>query len=118
MIRAGVDAGALKCDDPAASAWRLACLLDGLGVQLTLHTRTLTYEAMLDQRARPRRRSCRSIAPRCPDRRQTRLGRCRFVTDDGPIISWAATAASKPGTTMLARPVVSATNITDASGTR
>lgn len=48
MIRAGVDAGALKCDDPAASAWRLACLLDGLGVQLTLHTRTLTYEAMLD----------------------------------------------------------------------
>lgn len=48
MIRAGVDAGALTCDDPAASAWRLACLLDGLGVQLTLHTRTLTYEAMLD----------------------------------------------------------------------
>ncbi|HEX7095466.1 MAG TPA: TetR/AcrR family transcriptional regulator [Acidimicrobiales bacterium] len=48
VIRDGVDAGALKCDDPAASAWRLACLMDGLGVQLTLHTGTLTREAMLD----------------------------------------------------------------------
>jgi len=48
VIRDGVDAGALKCDDPAGAAWRLACLLDGLGVQLTLHTGTLTYEAMLD----------------------------------------------------------------------
>ena len=48
VIRDGVDAGALKCDDPAASAWRLACLMDGLGVQLTLHTTTMTREAMLD----------------------------------------------------------------------
>jgi AcrR family transcriptional regulator len=48
VIRDGVDVGALKCSDPAASAWRLACLMDGLGVQLTLHTATMTHAAMLD----------------------------------------------------------------------
>ena len=48
VIREGVDAGALQCVDPAASAWRLACLMDGLGVQLTLHTATMTHAAMLD----------------------------------------------------------------------
>jgi len=48
VIRDGIDAGALKCDDPEASAWRLACLMDGLGVQLTLHTATMTHAAMLD----------------------------------------------------------------------
>ena len=40
------------------------------------------------------------------------------VTDDRPITSSAATAASKPGTTNPGRPVASATNITAASGTR
>ena len=36
----------MKCADPAAAAWRLACLMDGLGVQLTLHTATMTHAAM------------------------------------------------------------------------
>ncbi len=40
------------------------------------------------------------------------------VTDARPIISSAATAASRPGTMNPARPVVSATNTTAASGTR
>jgi AcrR family transcriptional regulator len=48
VISDGVDAGALTSPDPAASAWRLACLMDGLGVQLTLHTGTMTHAAMLD----------------------------------------------------------------------
>jgi AcrR family transcriptional regulator len=48
VIRDGVDGGDLQCADPAASAWRLACLMDGLGVQLTLHTGTMTHAAMLD----------------------------------------------------------------------
>ena len=48
VIRDGVAAGRLHCADPAASAWRLACLMDGLGVQLTLHTSTMTHDAMLD----------------------------------------------------------------------
>jgi AcrR family transcriptional regulator len=48
VIEDGVGAGEMKCDDPAAAAWRLACLMDGLGVQLTLHTGTMTHAAMLD----------------------------------------------------------------------
>ena len=40
------------------------------------------------------------------------------VIDRRPIVSSAATAASSPGTTNPGRPVVSATNITAASGTR
>jgi AcrR family transcriptional regulator len=48
VIADGAKSGRLDCDDPAASAWRLACLMDGLGVQLTLHTATMTHEAMLD----------------------------------------------------------------------
>ena len=39
--------GRLRSPDPAASAWRLACVMDGLGVQLTLHTATMTHAAML-----------------------------------------------------------------------
>jgi AcrR family transcriptional regulator len=48
VIRDGIAAGRLACADPAAAAWRLACLMDGLGVQLTLHTATMTHAAMLD----------------------------------------------------------------------
>jgi AcrR family transcriptional regulator len=47
VIREGVRVGRLASDDPGASAWRLACLMDGLGVQLTLHTATMTHDAML-----------------------------------------------------------------------
>jgi AcrR family transcriptional regulator len=48
VICDGVAHGDLTCADPAAAAWRLACLMDGLGVQLTLHTGTMTHAAMLD----------------------------------------------------------------------
>jgi AcrR family transcriptional regulator len=48
VIADGVRSGRLACADPAGAAWRLACLMDGLGVQLTLHTGTMTHGAMLD----------------------------------------------------------------------
>lgn len=37
VIRSGTDEGAFRCPDPAASAGRLAALLDGLSVQVTVH---------------------------------------------------------------------------------
>jgi BetI-type transcriptional repressor, C-terminal len=37
VIREGVAAGEFTCPDPDATAWRLTALLDGLGVQVTVH---------------------------------------------------------------------------------
>jgi hypothetical protein len=37
VIREGVAAGEFACPDPDAAAWRLTALLDGLGVQVTVH---------------------------------------------------------------------------------
>jgi AcrR family transcriptional regulator len=37
VIREGVAAGELTCPDPDGTAWRLTALLDGLGVQVTVH---------------------------------------------------------------------------------
>jgi AcrR family transcriptional regulator len=48
VIDAGVDAGRFDCPDPRASAWRLACLLDGLGLQVVLHRKTMTRAQMLE----------------------------------------------------------------------
>jgi AcrR family transcriptional regulator len=42
VIREGVDRGEFRCTDPHASAWRLAALLDGLGVQVTVHEGVLS----------------------------------------------------------------------------
>ena len=39
QIRQGVSTGAFTCADPAASAWRLSALLDGLAVQVMMHQR-------------------------------------------------------------------------------
>jgi AcrR family transcriptional regulator len=39
QIRRGVVAGHFECGDPAASAWRLSALLDGLAVQVMMHQR-------------------------------------------------------------------------------
>lgn len=39
VIRSGIDEGVFVCADPAASARRLAALLDGLSVQVTVHRR-------------------------------------------------------------------------------
>jgi AcrR family transcriptional regulator len=37
VIREGIAAGEFACPDPDATAWRLTALLDGLGVQVTVH---------------------------------------------------------------------------------
>jgi hypothetical protein len=42
IIREGVAAGELHCADPEATAWRLTAVLDGLGVQLTVHEGAVT----------------------------------------------------------------------------
>ena len=47
VIREGVERGEFTCEDPSGSAWRLAALLDGLGVQLTVHDGILTRAQML-----------------------------------------------------------------------
>jgi BetI-type transcriptional repressor, C-terminal len=48
VIRQGVKAGEFTCDDPSATAWRLAALLDGLGVQLTVHDQTVSRDQLVD----------------------------------------------------------------------
>jgi AcrR family transcriptional regulator len=48
VIIAGVDAGAFVCPDPRASAWRIASLLDGLGLQVVLHNDTMHRRQMLE----------------------------------------------------------------------
>jgi AcrR family transcriptional regulator len=42
IIREGVASGEFHCDDPRVSAWRLAALLDGLAVQVTVHEGVLS----------------------------------------------------------------------------
>ena len=37
MLREGVDSGLFSCPDPHGAAWRLGALLDGLGVQASVH---------------------------------------------------------------------------------
>ena len=37
LVRDGVDSGAMTCDDPDATAWRLLSLLDGLALQTVAH---------------------------------------------------------------------------------
>jgi AcrR family transcriptional regulator len=48
VIRVGIEAGTWVCKDPEATAWRLTALLDGLGVQVTVHDDLLARETMLD----------------------------------------------------------------------
>jgi AcrR family transcriptional regulator len=40
-IRAGVADGDFRCDDPAAAAWRILSLLDGLAIQVVAHGTTI-----------------------------------------------------------------------------
>ena len=47
VLRNGVATGEFTCADPAASAWRLAALLDGLGIQLTVHDGVITREQLV-----------------------------------------------------------------------
>lgn len=47
VIRDGVANGQFTCPDPAGSSWRLAALLDGLGIQLTVHDGVITRDELL-----------------------------------------------------------------------
>jgi len=47
-IADGVQERRFRCDDAAGAAWRLACLMDGLGLQVVLHRSTLSRARMLD----------------------------------------------------------------------
>ena len=47
VLRNGVATGEFTCADPDASAWRLAALLDGLGIQLTVHDGVITREQLV-----------------------------------------------------------------------
>lgn len=41
-IREGVRAGVFRCPDPAAAAWRILSLLDGLALQVVAHATTIS----------------------------------------------------------------------------
>ena len=47
IIQAGVAAGEFSCPDPDGAAWRLSALLDGLGVQFTVHEGVLSRTQLL-----------------------------------------------------------------------
>ena len=47
VLRHGVETGEFTCADPSASAWRLAALLDGLGIQLTVHDGVITRDQLV-----------------------------------------------------------------------
>jgi len=47
VVRVGVAAGEFRCPDPEATAWRLTALLDGLGLQVTVHEGLLTRDQLL-----------------------------------------------------------------------
>jgi AcrR family transcriptional regulator len=47
VIREGVAVGEFTCGDPDAAAWRLTALLDGLGVQVTVHQGVLSRAQLL-----------------------------------------------------------------------
>ncbi len=47
LMGGGVDEGEFTCADPAASAWRLLALLDGMSVQLVAHQGRTTRRQLL-----------------------------------------------------------------------
>jgi AcrR family transcriptional regulator len=48
VIRDGVTARRFRTSDPAGVAWRLAALMDGLGLQVVLHKGTMSRARMLE----------------------------------------------------------------------
>ncbi|GAA3378462.1 TetR family transcriptional regulator C-terminal domain-containing protein [Streptomyces sannanensis] len=48
VIAEGVKTGEFRCEDPAAAAWRLTALLDGLAVQMTSYAGALSRTTMLE----------------------------------------------------------------------
>jgi AcrR family transcriptional regulator len=47
IFRDGVDEGTFTCPDPLGAAWRLASMMDGLGLQVVLHKATMSRAEML-----------------------------------------------------------------------
>jgi AcrR family transcriptional regulator len=47
VVRHGAADGEFACADPDATAWRLTALLDGLGLQVTVHQGLLNHEQLL-----------------------------------------------------------------------
>ena len=47
IVRDGVAAREFDCGDPHATAWRLTALLDGLGLQVTVHEGLLSRDELL-----------------------------------------------------------------------
>jgi hypothetical protein len=47
IFRDGVDEGTFTCTDPLGAAWRLASMMDGLGLQVVLHKATMSRAEML-----------------------------------------------------------------------
>ena len=48
VILEGVAKGSFTCADPPGAAWRLAALLDGLGVQVTVHEGVISRDELLE----------------------------------------------------------------------
>jgi AcrR family transcriptional regulator len=46
-IRAGIAAGEFRCDEPAAAAWRILSLVDGLALQVVAHGNVIRRSDML-----------------------------------------------------------------------
>ncbi len=46
-IRAGVSDGSFACADPAAAAWRILSLLDGLALQVVAHATTISRDQVV-----------------------------------------------------------------------
>jgi AcrR family transcriptional regulator len=48
VIEEGAHDGTMKCDDPSGAAWRIAALIDGLAVQVTVHQRLVSRRQVID----------------------------------------------------------------------
>lgn len=46
-IRAGIASGVFRCDEPAAAAWRILSLVDGLALQVVAHGNVIERSDML-----------------------------------------------------------------------
>ncbi len=46
-IRSGAEGGRFRCTDPAAAAWRILSLLDGLALQVVAHGTTISREDVI-----------------------------------------------------------------------
>lgn len=48
VIERGVEAGEFSCDDPHATAWRLAAVLDGLAIEAVVHEKNVARTELLN----------------------------------------------------------------------